>query len=396
MAGSILILRGTSSAYDFIGGMLGLVAQEMEALGQRVVSFSTDELGWSRRLADLLQQEPFDFALTMSGIGVAAAPPGKVLIWEAANVPLFNWNCDHPCYYPPRHGVRNRFVLHGYVFPDHAHYNIRHLNPNGMAFAVHIGMPPRHLFPGAPLPLSERNGRIIFSKSGRDPNVIEADWRKRMPLFRDILFAAGEELLHRSTADFVPVLQRIAEQYGVLLNGNSELTLSLLQDLDSYVRFRRGDMVMHALLNHPVDVFGTGWDHVRRDGARAVFHGAIPWQAAAIERLPHYLGCLSVNPLVELSVHDRVFFALAAGVTPVSDGNAFARTLMPGLLPYSFDFTPERIAAAADALLADPAEAMARTEAAWQALSRDFAMRRAAVQIMQFATLQEANARCSA
>lgn len=69
---------------------------------------------------------------------------------------------------------------------------------------------------------------------------------------------------------------------------------------------------------------------------------------------------------------------------------------MPGLLPYSFDFTPERIAAAADALLADPAEAMARTEAAWQALSRDFAMRRAAVQIMQFATLQEANARCSA
>lgn len=45
MAGSILILRGTSSAYDFIGGMLGLVAQEMEALGQRVVSFSTDELG---------------------------------------------------------------------------------------------------------------------------------------------------------------------------------------------------------------------------------------------------------------------------------------------------------------------------------------------------------------
>lgn len=294
VAGSILILRGTSSAYDFIGGMLGLVAQEMEALGQRVVSFSTDELGWSRRLADLLQQEPFDFALTMSGIGVAAAPPGKVLIWEAANVPLFNWNCDHPCYYPPRHGVRNRFVLHGYVFPDHAHYNIRHLNPNGMAFAVHIGMPPRHLFPGAPLPLSERNGRIIFSKSGRDPNVIEADWRKRMPLFRDILFAAGEELLHRSTADFVPVLQRIAEQYGVLLNGNSELTLSLLQDLDFVCPLsprRHGDACAAepsgGRVRHRLGPRAPGW--------RA---GRLPWRhpvAGRRDRTPAALSRLSLG-----------------------------------------------------------------------------------------------------
>jgi len=37
-----------------------------------------------------------------------------------------------------------------------------------------------------------------------------------------------------------------------------------------------------------------------------------------------------------------------------------------------------------------------RTEAAWQALTPDFTMRRAAEQIVQFASLHGTNARCAA
>lgn len=394
MAGSILILRWTGSAYDSLGGLLEQMAQEFAALGHRVVLFTAGGQDWPNRLAALLQQGDIGFALSMSGIGIDFVLQDKGLLWEATKVPMFNWSCDHPCYFPSKHRIRNRFLLHGYVFPDHARYNIRHLNPNGMAFGVHIGMPPRSMFGGAPVPLAERNGRIIFSKSGADTNAIEVGWRERPPVLRQILFDAAEELFHRGTADFVPVLQHVGERQGLLLDGNSELTLALIRELDAYIRYRRGNLVMRTLLDYPVDVYGTGWDHIPWAGARAAFRGALTWRNT-LQQLPPYLGCLSINPLVEESVHDRVFFALAAGVVPVSDSNAFSRERLPGLERYSFDFTPERIIRAVDAVLADPAEALARAESVWQALMPDFTMRRAAEQMLQFAALHGANARCA-
>ncbi len=395
VAGRILILRWTGSAYDSLGGLLEQMAQEFAAMGHRVILFTAGGDDWPNRLGGLVQQGDIAFALSMSGIGIDLVLPGKGLLWEVGKVPMFNWCCDHPCYYPSRHGIRNRFLLHGYVFPDHARYNIRHLNPNGMAFGVHIGMPPRSMFAGAPMPLAARNGRIVFSKSGADTNAIEATWRSRGPVIRQILFDAAEALFHRSTEDFVPVLEQAGERQGLLLNGNSELTLTLIREVDAYIRFRRANLVMQSLLDHPVDVFGTGWDHIKWDGARAQFRGALSWRNA-LQQLPPYLGCLSINPLVEHSVHDRVFFAIAAGVVPISDGNAFSRAHMPGLQQYCFDFAPERIVRAVDAVFADPADAMARTEAAWQSLAPDFTMRAAAEQMLQFVTLSGWNARCAA
>ena len=94
---------------------------------------------------------------------------------------------------------------------------------------------------------------------------------------------------------------------------------------------------MNAILRYPVDVFGTGWDHVNWDGAAAQYHGAMTWRTM-IDQLPRYLGSLSINPLVEESVHDRVFFALAAGVVPITDGNAFTAKNMPALERYRFSF----------------------------------------------------------
>src|ERR1700744_2967213 len=191
VAGRILILRWTGSAYDSLGGLLEQTAQELAAMGHRVLLFTAGGQDWPHRLAALLQQGDIAFALSMSGIGIDLVLQGKGLLWEATKVPMFNWSCDHPCYYPARHGIRNRFMLRGGMFAS------------------------------APLPLAERNGRIIFSKSGTDTNAIEANWRERVPVIRQILFDAAEELFHRSTGDFVPVLDRVGERRGLLLDGNN-------------------------------------------------------------------------------------------------------------------------------------------------------------------------------
>jgi hypothetical protein len=392
MAGRVIILRWAGSAYDSLGGLLELIAQEMTAQGLTVVLFPADGQDWPNRLTQLLRTGNIAFTLTMSGIGMDIVINGMP-VWEAVNVPLFNWSCDHPSYFPSRHVIRNRFLLHGYVFPDHARYTITHLKSNGAAFAVHLGIPPRGLFPRAPLPLESRNGRIVFTKSGHDVNKIEANWRNYAPDLRRLVFAAAEALFHGSTADFLPVLRRIAEPCGLFLDGDSQLAMMLIQEIDAYIRFKRANLVADTIRCYPVDVFGSGWDHVNRDGTQARFHGAMTWRAM-VDRLPHYIGCLSTNPLVDESVHDRTFFALSAGVVPVNDGNAFSRTNMPALEPYTFTFTRERIAQAVEALLDGPSEALARTEATWQRLQIPFGMRRASHQIMQFAALNVLNERC--
>lgn len=394
MADKVLLLRWSGSAYDSLGGLLELIAAELAALGLNVVPFAAAGQSSPRELFQVLNEGDVAFALTMSGIDSELTVDG-ISVWEAARVPLFNWNCDHPCYYPSRHVIRHPFLMHGYVFPDHARYAMAHLNPNGMAFAVHLGIPPRGLFPEAPLPRRGRNGRIMFTKSGQDTNTIEAGWRAYAPEPRAIVFAAAEELLHGSTADMLPVLRRIAEGRGIFLDGASRLAMLLIGQLDGYIRFRRANLVMETVMRHKVDVFGSGWDHIKRDGARARFHGATTWRAM-IGQLPSYVGCLSTNPLVEESVHDRVFFALAANVVPISEENGFSRTHMPALGRYSFGFTRERIEQAVDAVLADPNEALAHTESTWQALAIPFGMRRAAHQIVQFATMHGLNARYGA
>jgi hypothetical protein len=391
MANRVLILRWPGSAYDSLGGLLELTAHELAAQGLDVTMFSADGKDWPQRLIELLKQGGISFALTMSGIGAELGVDGK-LVWEVAKVPLFNWSCDHPCYFPVRHVISNAYLLHGYVFPDHARYNVRYLNPNGIAFGVHLGIPPRSLFPEAPLPPARRNGRIMFTKSGADTNKIEAAWRGFGPNLERIVFAAAEELFARSTADFLPVTKRIAEPFGLFFDGNSRLALLLIREVDAYIRFKRANLVMQSVLRYPVDVFGSGWDHINWDGAAARFHGAVPWRTM-IDRLPSYAGCLSTNPLIEESVHDRVFFSLAAGVVPVSDSNRFADETMPGLEPYRFCFIRERIEQAVEAALAAPAEAIARVEDAWQTLVTPFGMRHSAQQIVQFAALHPMNAR---
>ncbi len=392
MVNRVLILRWSGSAYDSLGGLLELTAQELAALGYEVTLFSADGADWPQQLLAVLKQGGFGFALTMSGIGVDVTVDGKPL-WEAAKIPLFNWSCDHPCYFPARHGVRSPYVLHGYVFPDHARYNIRYLKPNGVAFAVHLGVPPRTLFSDAPRAPAARNGRILFTKSGADTNKIEATWRGYSQDLQQIMFFAAEELLTRPTAEFLPVLQRIAEPFGMFLDGDSRLLL--LRELDAYIRFRRANLVMRTVLRYPVDVFGTGWDHIDFEFSAARFLGPMTWRPM-IDRLPAYTGCLSINPLVDESVHDRVFFALSAGVPPISDGNAFMRAQMGLLASYMFGFAREEIEQAVEAVLDHPAEAIARTDDTWSALALPFGLRRSAQQIVQFVKLHALNAPCCA
>ena len=388
----VLILHWDGSAYDSLRGLLRLAGRELAAEGYDVVELIYGASGWERELPAQLRDGGFSFALGMSGVGSDIHTDDKRLLWEAADVPFFDWNCDHPCYFPSRHRIRSPFLLHGYVFPDHARYSLEHFNANGVTFAAHIGFPSRDLFAGASN--AAEGNRVLFTKSGGDTNAIEARWRGTLGPLAEILIAAAEELFHRSTRDFLPALQSLCDSRGILLDGNSELAMFLIRELDAYIRFRRANLVVLAALDYPVDVHGTGWDHIPWEGARATLKGPVGWNEM-LDLLPRYRASVSVNPLIEESVHDRVFFALSAGVVPISDSNAFWRAHMPELAPYGFDFTRDRVRSAIDAALADPRQAAERAAAAYDRLRPVFSMRRSVQRIIAFAALHRANARCA-
>jgi hypothetical protein len=134
-----------------------------------------------------------------------------------------------------------------------------------------------------------------------------------------------------------------------------------------------------------VDFIGGGWDELAASRPRARFLGAMPFDAVR-ESLGTYLAAASLNPNVDLSVHDRVFFAIGAGCVPIFDTNRFSREHLPRLAPFSFGEDADSIVAAIEAVLSDPAAACAATVATLAEAYPDFSMRRAVQDIHEIAT----------
>jgi hypothetical protein len=243
-----------------------------------------------------------------------------------------------------------------------------------------------------PLPLSQRERRLVFAKTGGDPLAIERSWRSIWPsMLADCLLEAVEAAWGLSICDVPRTIQESAVRRGVFFGDRSELMMRMIREVDNFTRVRRANLVARALLPYPVDIFGDNWGHLDHSGARAAFHGPADFPSL-LRCLPRYLGSISTHPMVEESVHDRVFHALSAGVVPVSNANTFSNHYMPALGRYAFRFTPESVTAAVEAVLADPATGIDLTEATYATLLPEFSMRQSLRQIELLCSLVPFNA----
>jgi hypothetical protein len=148
----ICILTSNTTTYDSVRGILALAGAELDRLGHEVRMLDLAAPDLCSRLDALLPRRAETIAIGMSGIGLELYTGGqdRRLFWDVAQIPVFNWNCDHPSYFMRRHLMVSRYIVHGYVFPDHAAFSRDHLHTNGAAFGTHIGIPDPGLF-GAPL-----------------------------------------------------------------------------------------------------------------------------------------------------------------------------------------------------------------------------------------------------
>lgn len=394
---NVLIMRWVTSSYDSLGTHLDMLATTFQSLGFNTIFLEFGDSIDLETFQKLVSENRIAFAVTMSGVAAEVGLADGTPLFDAAKIPVFSWNCDHPCHNtstflakPPA-----KFLIDGYVFADHARFNIAHGRRTRLAIAAHLGPLPRStLMPDGPIPLEGRNGRLIFAKGYANTDIMERNHKANLGENASLIFEAADILFHENASLLLPTLKGLMERRDLHCADDSEILFKLVAYVEYYIRNKRTALVMQALEEYPVDVFGTGWDdwafakNPHPGGAQWL--GQMPYPAM-LAALPFYLGSVSVHPMVEDSVHDRVFTAITAGVVPVSESNQFSRREFPMLEPYAFRFTTDSIRAAADALLARPEEALAATERASPIVDARFSMHQAALQMIDAVNLHNLN-----
>jgi hypothetical protein len=165
---------------------------------------------------------------------------------------------------------------------------------------------------------------MVFVKMGQDPAALRAKWAAWPRRLRAVLEDAGAELCSRGTGAIDRTVRACLAAHDLYLEERRDLFYALLTEVDIYVRACRSTAVATALAGLPADVFGPGWEHVNREGARARFHAAVP--ATELEALyadTQYL--VNTTPNHDDGVHERVLFGFAAKCCVVSDDNDYSR-----------------------------------------------------------------------
>jgi hypothetical protein len=390
----ICIPTANTTAYDSVRGILNIAAMEFERLGHEVWLLDLTAPNLGMKLNALLPRRAETIAVGMSGIGLELYTDDRKLFWDAAQIPFFSWYCDHPSYFARRHRIQSSYVVHGYVFPDHAAFNRAALKPERPVYGTHIGIPGQGFFAAAAP--ERRNGRLTFTKSGWDTAALERQFRAKMPdHLLTILFEAIEAARGKTCGAFPDIITAIAAEHLVYLSPGDDVFNALLTRLDNYTRAVRTREVGQVLADYPVDFIGGGWDELAATAPKhARFLGPQSFDVVRAG-LGSYLGAVSLNPNTDLSMHDRVFFSLSAGTVPVFDANRFSRAHLPHLAPYSFSHDIDSVRAAVEAVLADPAGAQAATAATFSEIYPRFSMRRSVEQIHQILTRVSGDAAAS-
>jgi hypothetical protein len=305
----------------------------------------TDQLG---RLAN----DGILFAFGFAGIGaildhVDPVTRAKLNLWDTLRVPFISILADQPAIQPRNHRVAARYVVNGYLFRDYFELQrsfIRSPQISVMLPQICTVNPHRDKKPWA-----SRTRRMVFVKSGGDPNLLREYWPNFPARFRAILEEASAEILKRPAHNINdPVLACFAS-HGIELGDRHEIFFAAVQQIDFYVRLVRATQTARALCRVPAEIIGSRWDHIDKSGAKARF--LPPVKADTLPEL--YADAqfiVNVTPNFSSGAHERVLQGMAAKACVISDDNDFARRRFGALPSYhGFDWNdpdwPEKIVA---------------------------------------------------
>ena len=273
---------------------------------------------WKPQL-ELLIKEGILFAFGSAGVGAALSLNDKNL-WDTIQVPFVSSLADHPAQMPANHRINARFVVNGYHYREHFDVQRELIRSAQMSTMLPHGITPN---PDCDkTPWSKRSRRIVFLKSGGDPEAKRAQWGSWPSKLREILEESSRRALQMPTGDVTPIVMHCVRSYGIEFGEKQELLLAMLNEIDWYVRLVRLTMMARALCHVDADIFGARWEHIDQAHSRARFHPGV--DAASMHGLfadAQYI--VNVTPNFASGTHERVPNGFAAKACVVSDDNAY-------------------------------------------------------------------------
>jgi len=368
---AVLILQGTAD-YDSIGAFDREVARIIRAMTDFDVLMLdlNDHDNLNPRLKKMLDDYPNRIVavFSFSGFGIELVDANKTNIWQKLGLPMLTFLLDHPGYILARHKTATPAVMRIYPNRDFLGFHRDYIRaPYRTSFCAWGAMS----FGRQPYPREPKPGEtplIILPKSGANPAELEAKW-KLLPDIMQRVIRDAVDYYWGETPRSGPVNTSVlaaADAAGLELRNDLPLFSFFAAELDFYIRRRKTDLMLRALLPLPVKIYGKGLEYIDCANARAQVLPPIQFDEL-INLIFKGFAVISMNPNIDHECHDRPYIALGSGALPISDINPWWAENFPDLLPYSYDFRDRSIVGAVELALADPVKA---ASVAWQASQR--------------------------
>jgi len=378
---AILALK-SPGAYNSLDGVLSLITREWDRAGIRIIWVDLSFPDWEKRLLAEIEANQIRLCIA-TGFGGRFRFEDEYL-WEHFRIPFVTILHDHPGYFGMQHRDLPRGVVLAYVYRDHALYQRDHVKSANLVITIDLGVPvtPAQLSPDAG---RGSTAQVIFAKTGNDPLELEAKWAAR-PAIAGIIHDILDEVGLQNCSVFPAAIGKVASAHRLELQPFDKISRFLIVQVDDYIRRRKSTLIVEAIKKFPVDIYGGHWDHISRHGAQARFRGAVQYSVLEYE-IARSIASITMNPNVDLAVHDRFYTALGAGVMPITDSNTFTKTNFPTLAPYTFNFFGRSVEAALERVFTRPREATEIARAARNAAVGSLSTQHAANDILRCAEL---------
>jgi hypothetical protein len=356
--GTIVAFFSDSQGDAFKEGMLELV-EPLRPHCSAVAFVDLRSAAWQRELA-AATAAPVWFALGNFGAGeLHQLPDGSFKSpWAAAGVPFVRLYGDVPAYYPQRHVQHFENSINAYFHAEQFDFFRRWFS----AKAPSVFLP---LFPIDCAPLDQvdvaakiASGTVVFPKNGNAPERLRDYWRTGLPATVAYALESLAEALSTHLDDDVDLAARVQQHYAELdidVSQNRRLVLFLVAQLDDYLRRVKSTMIAESLLEMPVIIRGSNWDHLDFNGRRARYDPRFDY-ASTRELLDTTLAMLDMTPNTQRGPHDRVLRAAGRYSAFLTNRTRFFTHSFQNAAEFTFRFEPESIRACVEAALARPRE----------------------------------------
>lgn len=362
MGKELVIVFSGKGANDAIAGLMSDYGSVLEKAGYAVihVSFEPAELDYALRL---MEGGEVAFAMTWLGIGqdLAAKPKASgaaINVFDALQIPLVKLQGDLPAYYIDFHRDIPRNSINLYQAREFLEFRKKWI-PEATTFASTI--PPMAMIP---MELEKVNskarqeGTLFFLKNGNSPDELARAWDRNLPsrtaaTLRNMSQELQINCLNSSTIHLGDLVASFLEQHGVAAPIPKRFVWFMSAQMDDYLRRVKSTLIAEALLEFPVVVQGSFWDHIDFTGQRArLAPGTSVFESHEI--VLNELGVIDMSANVNTWPHDRVQRAAGAYSLVLTNRQQWLTERFPEFTELTFDFSLESIADRVSDVLSHP------------------------------------------